>query len=206
MVDLARTTDLESEQRQRLQSTLDSMIDPLILMDAVRDDRRRARRPAVHGRQPGRDRLQHDPAGGADRRPPPGPVPGPARARSAAAVLPHDRDRRADDPRRLRLQPRGPRQERRYDIRAARCGDGIALTWRDVTERHQATQAVGRARAAVPPARRELLRRHHPGRPAGGHLRCGCRRQSSARSGGGPTRFSGGARPTSSTRMTCRRR
>jgi diguanylate cyclase (GGDEF)-like protein/PAS domain S-box-containing protein len=33
-------------------------------------------------------------------------------------------------------------EERRYDIRAAKCGDGIALTWRDVTDRHEAAQRL----------------------------------------------------------------
>ena len=33
-------------------------------------------------------------------------------------------------------------EDRRYDIRAAKCGDGIALTWRDVTDRHRAAQAL----------------------------------------------------------------
>ncbi|MCB0901574.1 MAG: hypothetical protein KDB83_05535, partial [Actinobacteria bacterium] len=33
-------------------------------------------------------------------------------------------------------------EERRYDIRATRCGDGIALTWRDVTDRHRVAQAL----------------------------------------------------------------
>lgn len=33
-------------------------------------------------------------------------------------------------------------QERRYDIRATRAGDGVALTWRDVTDRHREAQRV----------------------------------------------------------------
>ncbi len=32
--------------------------------------------------------------------------------------------------------------ERRYDIRAAQVGDGISLTWRDVTDRHAAADSV----------------------------------------------------------------
>ena len=33
-------------------------------------------------------------------------------------------------------------QERRYDIRATRANDGIALTWRDVTDRHRAVERL----------------------------------------------------------------
>jgi len=33
-------------------------------------------------------------------------------------------------------------QERRYDIRATKAGDGLALTWRDVTDRHRAERAL----------------------------------------------------------------
>ena len=33
-------------------------------------------------------------------------------------------------------------QERRYDLRAVQCGDGIALTWRDVTDRHRAVELL----------------------------------------------------------------
>ena len=33
-------------------------------------------------------------------------------------------------------------EERRYDIRATKCGDGIALTWRDVTDRHRVAQSL----------------------------------------------------------------
>lgn len=33
-------------------------------------------------------------------------------------------------------------EERRYDIRATRCGDGVALTWRDVTDRHRVAAAL----------------------------------------------------------------
>ncbi|MGV8967554.1 MAG: EAL and GGDEF domain-containing protein [Cellulomonas sp.] len=35
--------------------------------------------------------------------------------------------------------------ERRYDIRAARVADGISLTWRDVTSRHAAAEALARS-------------------------------------------------------------
>ena len=40
----------ESQQRQRLQSTLDSMIDPFVLLEARARRRRRARRPALRRR------------------------------------------------------------------------------------------------------------------------------------------------------------
>ncbi|WP_407343757.1 EAL domain-containing protein [Pengzhenrongella phosphoraccumulans] len=35
--------------------------------------------------------------------------------------------------------------ERRYDIRASQVGDGISLTWRDVTDRHAAVEALARS-------------------------------------------------------------
>jgi diguanylate cyclase (GGDEF)-like protein/PAS domain S-box-containing protein len=142
MVALARTTELESEQRQRLQSTLDSMIDPLILMDGVRDghgalvdlryadanqaaiDYNRIPRQELVGARlldlfPGQ--LEH----------------GPLRQyfHTIETGEPTILDGYAYSHEVLG-------QERRYDIRATRCGDGIALTWRDVTERHQATQAL----------------------------------------------------------------
>ena len=142
MVALARTTDLESEQRQRLQSTLDSMIDPLILMDGVRDARGAlvdlrytdANQAAIDYNTIPREeligarlldlfpgQLEHGPL------------------RQYFHTIETGEPTILDD---YAYSHEVLGQERRYDIRAARCGDGIALTWRDVTERHQATQEL----------------------------------------------------------------
>jgi PAS domain S-box-containing protein len=39
--------------------------------------------------------------------------------------------------------------ERRYDIRAARVGDGLSVSWRDVTDRHEAAEYASRMAAVV---------------------------------------------------------
>ncbi len=132
----------ERTQLQRLQATLDSMLDPFIRLDAVRDaggaliDLRYAE---VNNAAVAYNRLTREQMIGArllDLFP--GQLEhGPLRD--------YFRTIETGEPTVLQEYAYAHEvlgQERRYDIVATRAGDGIALTWRDVTDRHRAAQEL----------------------------------------------------------------
>ena len=148
---IERLRDLESlvhatreaqEQGERLQATLDSLFDPLVLMTAVRDedgsltDLRYVEANAAAAAYNGvpREQMVGDTMLGLfpglrDN----GPLERYFEVIETGIPLVLDDDPYVND---LTGQPR------RYDIRAAKSGDGLALTWRDVTDRYAAAQQL----------------------------------------------------------------
>jgi diguanylate cyclase (GGDEF)-like protein/PAS domain S-box-containing protein len=139
---LRATTEMEARHLERLQSTLDAMIDPFVQLDAVRDDSGAlvdlvyadANPAAIAYNDIPRERL----IGARLLELFPGQLEnGPLRQYFATIET--------GEPVILDDYAYGHEilgQERRYDIRAARSGDGIALTWRDVTDRHVAAKRL----------------------------------------------------------------
>ena len=137
---LRDTTAREIEQRARLQGIFDSALDPLILLEGVRDDAGRLvdlRYTEVNAAACRYNRLTRQQMVGS----------------RLLDLFPGQRDHgplseyfhtiETGEPTILDDYSYGHEvlaEERRYDIRAAKCGDGIALTWRDVTDRHLAAQ------------------------------------------------------------------
>jgi diguanylate cyclase (GGDEF)-like protein/PAS domain S-box-containing protein len=127
---------------RRLRATLDSLIDPFVLLEAVRDENGtivdflhvEANEAATH--YTGRDRDSF-------------------LGTSLMALYPGLRDIGlvtayvdvVETGRPMILDsveyaPRSHLAPHRYDLRGVRCGDGLALTWRDVTRRHSAQQRI----------------------------------------------------------------
>ena len=139
---LRATTAREAEQHARLQGIFDSTIDPLVLMEGVRDESGELvdlRYLEVNAAAIAYNQLTREQMVGArllDLFP--GQLEhGPLRQ--------YFRTIETGEPTILDDYSYGHEvlaEERRYDIRAARYGDGIALTWRDVTDRHRAAQAL----------------------------------------------------------------
>ena len=139
---------LEAERgARRLRATLDSLLDPFVLLESVRDDAGRlvdlmyvdANDSAVaYNRLPreqliGSTMLQLFPGLFSD-----GPL-----ASYFAAI-------ETGDPMILDDVPYGNEmfgETRYYDLRGVRNGDGLALTWRDVTDRRLAAQELADSRA-----------------------------------------------------------
>lgn len=133
-----RFTETQVAQRLLLTATINSVGDPLVVLEAVRDpDGRLQDLRYTQVNTAAAEYLLADPedlAGSTlmsstSPRSQPGPVDAYFRTieTGSAAIL--------DD-----FRPSGG--DRRYDIRATRCGDGVALTWRDVTDRHRSAQEL----------------------------------------------------------------
>jgi diguanylate cyclase (GGDEF)-like protein/PAS domain S-box-containing protein len=140
--DLERSTREEQEQRQRLQATLDTMIDPFVVLEGVRDEAgtlidlrySMANETAVAYNQLPREQV----IGARLLDVSPGQLEhGPLQLYfdTIETGVPTILDDYAYD-----FEPLG--EERRFDIRAVKSGDGLALTWRDVTDRHLAAQQL----------------------------------------------------------------
>ncbi len=133
------------EERTRLRASLDSMLDPFILMAAVRDEDGRLidlRYEMVNDAAAAHNRLTPEQMVGArllDLFP--GQLEdGPLRQyfHTIETGEPTVLDGYA-------YQHEILGQERRYDIRAAKSGDGLAITWRDVTDRHAAVERLAQS-------------------------------------------------------------
>jgi PAS domain S-box-containing protein len=136
------TTTREAEQRARLQSIFDSSIDPLVLMEAIRDDSGQLvdlRYLAANAAACAANRLTAEQMIGArllDLFPGQlehGPL------QQYFSTVETGEPTVLDD---YSYAHEVLAEDRRYDIRAVTCGDGIALTWRDVTDRHREAQAL----------------------------------------------------------------
>jgi diguanylate cyclase (GGDEF)-like protein/PAS domain S-box-containing protein len=142
---LRETSRAHADSTARLQATLDSMLDPLVVLQAVRDEDgtlvdleyveandaavayNRTTREELLGR-----RVRELFPGHVDE----GLLPlyfGVVESGEPAVLddLPYRNERRGETT--------------RTDIRAVRCGDGIALTWRDTSERWQAQERIKEA-------------------------------------------------------------
>ncbi len=130
----------------RLQAVLDTMIDPFMLLGAVRDQHRRivdfeiadANLAALAAYGVRREQLI---------------------GQRLSVLHPAVKDTElftmyvsvVEDDRRLVLDdwafPRGPHQERvlRYDLRAVKAGDAVSQTWRNVSERYAASEVLARS-------------------------------------------------------------
>ena len=143
-----KTAEVE-EQNARLQGVFDSQFDPFVLLETVRDEAGNPvdlRYVAVSDATLEFNRLTRD---ADDRAHPPELFPGQQADGSLAGYL--------------NVVATGvpivmddfeyfhePRQETvRLDIRAVKSGDGVAITFRDVTARHAAAAALPRARSAT---------------------------------------------------------
>ena len=142
MADLERSTQESQDHRDRMHATIDSLIDPFILLEAVRDADGRLvdlRYLEANEAALAYNRISREDLIGAcmfDL------FPGQVADGTAAKYL-HTVD--TGEPTVLDDYAYGNErvgEERRYDIRAIRSGDGIALTWRDVTERSAAAQRL----------------------------------------------------------------
>lgn len=142
VADLVRATDEAQAQRERLQATFDSQFDPFILLEAVRDDdgtlvdlryvEANAAAVAYNGLPREKligTRLLDLYPGQLEN----GPLKLYFTAIETSVPVILDDYRYGNE----RLA-----SDRHYDIRAMRSGDGIALTWRDVTDRHLSSQRL----------------------------------------------------------------
>jgi len=140
--DLVRAREAAEADRATLRATLDSLMDPHVLLEAVRDDRGQivdflfadanpaacAYNGIAYEDLVGSRLLEHYPG-----------VVGAGLLKQCAHVVETGEPLRLDDlvyP----VETMGG-QERHLDIRAARVGDGVSYTWRDVTDRYAAATA-----------------------------------------------------------------
>lgn len=140
--DVVAARDEARAQRQRVRATLDAQIDPFILLAAVRDDSgrivdleyREANQAALEYNQStyqeliGTRLLDRYPGQLED-----GPL------RDYFRTIETGEPTILDD---YAYRNEVVGQRRHYDIRAVKCGDGIALTWRDVTDRFHAVEQL----------------------------------------------------------------
>lgn len=142
VADLVRTTREAEEQRERLQATLDSQFDPFIVLEGVRDDEGHlidlryveANTAALAYNQMSREET----IGARVLDLFPGQLEGGPMKLYFEAI-------ETGEPVILDDYSYGNERlesDRRYDIRAVRSGDGLALTWRDVTDRHAAAKRL----------------------------------------------------------------
>jgi PAS domain S-box-containing protein len=140
--DLVRAQNAAKEERDHLRATIDSLIDPEMLLEAVRDAtgdivdfvivEANPAACAYHGLE------REDLVGARMLSLFPGLV-------DAGLFELYERVAESGDP--VVLDDYVYANEilsahRRYDIRGARVGDGLSLTWRDVTDRHSAAQRL----------------------------------------------------------------
>lgn len=142
IADLERSTRESRDHRDRMHATIDSLIDPFIQLEAVRDDDGRLvdlRYLEANEAALAYNRISREELIGArmfDL------FPGQVEDGTAAKYF-HTVE--TGEPTVLDDHVYGNERiggERRYDIRAVRSGDGIALTWRDVTDRHDAANQI----------------------------------------------------------------
>lgn len=140
--DVVAARDEARAQRQQVRATLDAQTDPFILLAAVRDDRgqiidleyREANQKAVEYNRStyeqliGSRLLQLYPGQLED-----GPL------RDYFHTIETGEPTILDD---YAYRNEVVGEPRRYDIRAVQCGDGIALTWRDVTDRYRGVEEL----------------------------------------------------------------
>ena len=143
--DLARASELSARSADRLRATIDSLIDPFALLESVRDPDGRlvdlryveANRAALAYNRTTREQLightmlelfpgllEHGPLA------------------SYFAAIESGVPMVLDD---VAYGNEILGETRRYDLRGVKNGDGLALTWRDTTERYAAQQEVARS-------------------------------------------------------------
>ena len=133
--DVVAARDEAQAQRQQVRATLDAQIDPFILLAAVRDDSGRI--IDLEYREANQAALEYNQATYQDligarllQRYPGQLEEGPLR--DYFHTIETGEPTILDD---YAYRNEVVGQRRHYDIRAVKCGDGIALTWRDVTDR-----------------------------------------------------------------------
>lgn len=140
--ELVRTNAVVALDRARLQATLDSLLDPHVLLTAVRDDRGQivdfiyadANQAACEYNLRSREEL----VGMRLLDLLPGHV-GEGLLKLYGEAVESGEPLVLDD----YLYPNEiTASDRRYDIRAIRVGDSLSYTWRDVTERHRASEQL----------------------------------------------------------------
>jgi PAS domain S-box-containing protein len=148
--DLVHAQQAAQSDREHLRATLDSLLDPHVLFEAVRDERGQIvdfrfadANPAAcaydgiaYQDLVGSRLLEHYPG-----------VVGAGLLKQYTHVVETGEPLRLDDV----LYPMETMggQDRYLDISAARVGDGLSYTWRDVTERHEAAEYASRMAAVV---------------------------------------------------------
>lgn len=143
--DLVRAREEAQADRARLRATLDSLLDPHVLLEAVRDEAGSIvdfRFSNANEAACARLRVSRDELVGARLR---GLGLEPAAVQlfeEYRAVVETGRPLRLDDVA-VPGESDGAK-ERRFDIRGVRVGDGLSATWRDVTERYQLEEALRR--------------------------------------------------------------
>ena len=141
--DLVRARDAAEADQARLRATIDSLLDPHVLLEAVRDESNAiVDFTYVDANQAAARDLRRDLGevmGAAFT----GMAPGAAAAGMVELLIvavTTGRPLKLDDF--TYPNPDCPSQNLHYDIRAVRVGDGLSVTWRDVTERQQSVAAI----------------------------------------------------------------
>lgn len=146
--DLVRAREQAQQRQERVQATLDSLLDPSVLLEAVRDEDGRiidfvyadANAAACSYNQMSRAELIG--ARLLDTLP---------RQAGASLLAMYAATVESGEPLVLDgygYRPHGGQSEQFFDIRAVKVGDGLSYTWRDVTERHNALAALAASEEA----------------------------------------------------------
>ena len=162
--DLVRARMQVEHERTLLRASSDSMLDPQVLLEAVRDASGQIVDFTLRRPEPSRVRVPAPTGGGAARHAPPGD---PAGTRASPACSPGmSRWSRSGVPYLItgfRYSNELLGEERYYDIRGVRAGpDLLSLTWSDVTERLRGGARRRGVRGEVPAAGGERVGRRRP--------------------------------------------
>lgn len=140
--ELVRIRESERAERAHLRATLDSLLDPHVVLEAIRDDREAIIDFVyVDGNDMAFDYMHTDrqtlvgtrltklyPAAAASET-----------IAMFASIMASDKPLILDD---WAYPHQQPGRERRYDIRGLRVGNRLTFSWRDVTDRHSAATAL----------------------------------------------------------------
>ena len=147
VTELVNTQRIAESDRAQLRATLDSLIDPHLVLDPVRDGDHivdclvRDANPAVTSRAG----FEPESLAGVQVSLVFPPLAAAATIRLVAHVLESGAPLVLDDYAYLH-EPDGP-DPRHYDVRATRFGDAVAITWRDVTERSASRRDLAESEA-----------------------------------------------------------
>jgi len=140
---LMRASDLARSSEERVRAMMDSMMDPFVLLDSLRDPSGKIVNFVVADANPAASSflgLEREVLVGSDILGLVTGIAGSGLFTSACSVVEAGEPLAIDD---LRFQDQGSGRASGYcDVRAVRVGDGLSFTWRDTTDRHAAEIAL----------------------------------------------------------------